>query len=166
MRSGMCRMTARWFGLLVAVCLVAVALAAGGCIEDAEDTEFAFTNPGDTTPPDTGDDTTTETGGIQITFVDFVSETVIISNQGTLDEDFTNWSLEKDVLPVEAYTFGTFILGAGDTVRVHSKAGTDTAVDLYWDGGANWGVGDTAILKDENGTAIDSCSDGDPCWAN
>ncbi len=58
------------------------------------------------------------------------------------------------------YTFPTFSLAAGASVRVWVKSGVDTTTDLYWGSGAAiWNsTGDAATLADSGGELVDSCS--------
>ena len=59
------------------------------------------------------------------------------------------------------YTFPSLSLAAGADVKVWTKAGTDSATDLYWNSsqaiGNNSG-GDTATLQDTNGAEVMRCS--------
>jgi Lamin Tail Domain len=61
------------------------------------------------------------------------------------------------------YKFGTFYLGAGKTVRIHTGKGSNTSTDRYW--GRNWYVwhntGDKAYLGNASGTLMDTCEWGD-----
>ena len=58
------------------------------------------------------------------------------------------------------YHFGTFTLKAGTSVTVRTGHGRDTTATRYWD--QNWYIwnndGDTATLRTNHGTTIDSCS--------
>ena len=57
------------------------------------------------------------------------------------------------------YTIGTFTLGAGKSVIIHTGKGTNSATNLYW-GQTNYiwnNTGDTATLKTAAGTTIDTC---------
>lgn len=58
------------------------------------------------------------------------------------------------------YTFGTFKLAAGASVKLHTGKGTNTASNRYW-GSGNYiwnNTGDTATLKSSTGTTLDTCS--------
>jgi Lamin Tail Domain len=58
------------------------------------------------------------------------------------------------------YKFGTFSLGGGKSVRIHTGKGTNTSTDRYW--ARDWYVwnntGDKAYLRNSSGTLGDSCS--------
>jgi hypothetical protein len=58
------------------------------------------------------------------------------------------------------YKFGTYKLGAGKTVKIHSGTGSNTARDRNWrSDGYIWNNdGDRAKLKSKAGTVIDTCS--------
>ncbi|WP_327259880.1 MULTISPECIES: lamin tail domain-containing protein [unclassified Streptomyces] len=58
------------------------------------------------------------------------------------------------------YTFGTYTLGKGKTVTIHTGRGKNTATTLYQNRGAYvWNNDkDTATLKKSNGSKADSCS--------
>ena len=151
--------------------LLASALVLSGCLQDAEDQCFAFNNTNDAAPSDlciSGESTGTgdSSGSVTIVSVTTLNEVVVISNTGLLDEDMTGWTLSNEAssLATDIFTFPSFVLAAGQFARVHSDTGTDDADDLYWDGAGHWDAGDTAVLNDENGSPIDSCADGDPCW--
>ena len=87
---------------------------------------------------------------------DVQGEYVRIENSGGRPADMTDWTLRDDANHV--FTFPTFTLNAGASVRVWTKSGTDTATDLYWGSGAAiWNnTGDCAYLRDSVGAAIDT----------
>jgi hypothetical protein len=62
------------------------------------------------------------------------------------------------------YTFGSYRLGGGKGVKVHTGKGTNTATDRYW--GLSWYVWnndkDTAYLRNSSGTLVDKCSYNNP----
>jgi hypothetical protein len=100
---------------------------------------------------------------VQITFIeynppgsDLEGEYVRIENSGSGAADMTNWTLRDDADHV--FAFPTFTLDAGATVRVWTKAGTNTSTDLYWrSGSAIWNnTGDCAYLRDSGGTPVDT----------
>ncbi|MEE8394830.1 MAG: hypothetical protein V3S29_02165, partial [bacterium] len=104
---------ARWW-CGTALALVAMLLFAG-CLSDAADTCYPFTTT-------TCDETSTGSSGVVIAYVTTLSEVVVLVNQGSLDQDLTNWTLEVEGSsdPADIYTFGTFTLSAGHFVRLHS----------------------------------------------
>jgi hypothetical protein len=58
------------------------------------------------------------------------------------------------------YTFGSYTLGAGKTVKIHTGKGANTSINRYWN--KSWYVwnnsgGDSATLKTASGTSVDSC---------
>jgi hypothetical protein len=85
-------------------------------------------------------------------------EYVEVRNSGPTASDLTGWTLRDAVNTI--YTFPTFNLAAGATVRIWVKSGTDTSADLYWGrGGAVWNNGgDSATLSNSAGTVVDSCT--------
>jgi hypothetical protein len=87
---------------------------------------------------------------------DVEGEYVRIENLGGGAVDMTNWTLRDDADHV--FTFPTFTLSSGATVRVWTKSGTDTTTDLYWgSGSAIWNnTGDCAYLRDSSGTSVDA----------
>ena len=86
------------------------------------------------------------------------SEYVDIVNDSTSECDMTDWVLRDD--DRHDYTFPSFILDAGASVRVHTGWGTNTDTDLYMGrGAAIWNnSGDTAYLEDNYGTTVDTYS--------
>jgi hypothetical protein len=58
------------------------------------------------------------------------------------------------------YTFGTFTLGGGKYVKVHTGSGTNTSTDRYWrSGNYIWNNDkDSAYLYNSAGTKIRTCS--------
>jgi hypothetical protein len=85
------------------------------------------------------------------------AEFVRITNYRSTDKVLTDWTI-TDRAGFE-YTFPTFTLKAGASVRVHTGSGTDSKTDLYWD--RSWYVwnntGDTAYLRNTTGTTHDTC---------
>ena len=72
--------------------------------------------------------------GIQITSVDGAgnldAEAVLIVNESNSSFNLQGWTLAREGGPV--YTFGTLSLFPGGSVRVLSRAGSDTSIDLFW----------------------------------
>jgi len=82
-------------------------------------------------------------------------ETVTIQYTGNNELDLTAWHL-KDTNGND-FIFPPFKLFKNGAVRVHTAAGTNTAVDLYWgNNNAAWSSGENVVLTDAQGTAQDS----------
>jgi hypothetical protein len=106
--------------------------------------------------------TATETAAdVRITYIecnpagdDPEGEYVELENLGLSAADMNAGTLSDRA--DHTYTFPRYTLNAGATVRVWTKAGVDGARDLYWgSGSAVWNnTGDTAALRDEQGTVI------------
>jgi hypothetical protein len=62
------------------------------------------------------------------------------------------------------YTFGTYALGIGRYVKIHTGKGANTATDRYW--GLSWYVWnndrDTGYLLNRYGVRVDYCSYNNP----
>ena len=88
-------------------------------------------------------------------------EYVTITNTGTTTRTLTGWTVCD--LANHVYTFPSFKLGAGKSVRVHTGKGTNSSTDLYW--GKGWYVwnntGDKATSRDSSGALKDTYSWGD-----
>jgi hypothetical protein len=86
------------------------------------------------------------------------AEYVTLKNVGTTARYLTGWTVED--LAGHVYKFGSFRLGAGNKVRIHTGRGTNTSTDRYW--GRSWYVwnndGDKAKLHNAAGVWKDSCS--------
>lgn len=76
---------------------------------------------------------------------DLDREYVEILNTGSLEKVITDYTLYSDVTLL--YTFPTFTMLAGQSIKVHSKAGVNTATDLYMGLAA-------AAFSEANGLAI------------
>jgi hypothetical protein len=87
------------------------------------------------------------------------AEYVAIKNVTTTTRSLSGWTL-KDAAG-HTYTFGTFSLGAGRTVYVHTGKGTNTATHRYWQRAAyvwnNTGT-DTGTLRNKAATVIHRCA--------
>src|SRR5437660_1547605 len=62
-------------------------------------------------------------------------EYVVIRNSGSSAVTVTGWTvrdLARLCCPSHVYKFGTYRLGAGQLVRIHTGKGTNTATDRYW----------------------------------
>src|SRR3954464_5772206 len=60
-------------------------------------------------------------------------EWIQLKNLCTTGKSLSSWRI-KD-LAVHTYTFGTYTLGAGRYVKVHTGSGTNTTTDRYWRSG-------------------------------
>ena len=84
------------------------------------------------------------------------AEAVIVKFNGDGELDLTGWHL-KDTQGANTYTFPPFKLFKGGAVQVHTRDGTDTAIDLYWGRQqAAWQSGEAVLLTDPSGQAQDS----------
>jgi hypothetical protein len=85
-------------------------------------------------------------------------EWVKITNYASTRRTLTSWTLRDTSSHV--YRFGTFTLGAGKSVRIHTGKGTNTATDRYQGRGAYvWNnTGDKAILRNASGTTVSTRS--------
>ena len=86
------------------------------------------------------------------------AEWIQLRNRCSTSSSLTNVKI-KDAAG-HAYTFGSYTLGGGKYVKVHTGMGSDTATDRYQ--GRSWSVWnndkDTAYLYSASGTRLDSCS--------
>lgn len=79
-----------------------------------------------------------------------VSEIVVIKNSGQQPVVLTGWRLQDSQGAV--YLFPQLTLHPGASVQVHTTAGMDTAVDLYWGNTTSlWQSGEIASLYDSQG---------------
>ncbi|MEN6341753.1 MAG: lamin tail domain-containing protein [Methanospirillum sp.] len=80
-----------------------------------------------------------------------------ILNAGEDPVDLTGWTL-ADERTTDTYTFPRFTLASWKMVIVHPGRGTNSATDLYWNGGspdAAWNSdGDVVTFRDAAGTRI------------
>ncbi|MDQ1700605.1 MAG: hypothetical protein QOG34_2468 [Frankiaceae bacterium] len=85
-------------------------------------------------------------------------EYVVVKNLGTRSVSLTGWTLRDAQNHI--YKFGTFSLGAGKAVVVHTGKGTNSSTLRYW--GLGWHVwnntGDTAYLRNAAGVLADKCA--------
>jgi Lamin Tail Domain len=86
------------------------------------------------------------------------AEWIQLHNRCSTSRSLTNAKI-KDAAG-HSYTFGSYTLGGGKYVKVHTGKGTDTATHRYQ--GRSWYVWnndkDTAYLYNASGTRLDSCS--------
>ena len=84
------------------------------------------------------------------------AEAVVVKYNGEGELDLTGWHV-KDSQGSNIYTFPPFKLFKGGAVQVHSRDGTDTAIDLYWgQRQAAWISGQAVLLTDPSGQVQDS----------
>lgn len=102
---------------------------------------------------------------VQITYIrynpsgdDVAGEYVQLQNKGGSAQNMTSWTLRDAANHI--FTFPSFTLQAGASVKIWTKAGSNTVTDLYWgSGSAIWNnTGDTATLKNNSGVTIDTCT--------
>jgi hypothetical protein len=86
-------------------------------------------------------------------------EYVELKNTTTRTINLYHWTVRDKASHIYTFT-GTFNLGAGKTVRVHTGKGINTSTNRYW--GMGWYVwnndGDAAYVRNSSGTQIDSCT--------
>jgi hypothetical protein len=123
-------------------------------------------NPGDTQPllnPQDEQDViieiTNEDIDIRIFTIvgagDIEIEYVQIVNQGQNRADLTAWQLLNE--SGQQFTFPVFLLNSGGAVKVLSKSGTNTAIELFWQADQPiWQPGETARLINAAGELITS----------
>lgn len=89
---------------------------------------------------------------------DVEGEYVQIDNLGGTSATMTNWTLADEANHV--FTFPTFVLVPGGSVRIWTKSGVNNSTNLYWGSGAAiWNnTGDTATLRNNHGQVVDICS--------
>jgi len=85
---------------------------------------------------------------------DVPGEYVLIQNNGGADADLTGWTLSD--VAYHTYRFPSFVLRPNGYVRVWTKAGVNSATDLYWGRrAAVWNnVGERAFLRDKRGLLV------------
>jgi Lamin Tail Domain len=82
-------------------------------------------------------------------------ETVTIQYKGSGELDLTGWQLKDS--NGNDFIFPPFKLFTNGAVQVHTAAGTNTAVDLYWGNNkAAWQSGENVLLINPQGNAQDS----------
>jgi hypothetical protein len=86
------------------------------------------------------------------------AEYATVKNTSTTTKTLTGMTVRD--ASGHVYKFGTFKLGGGASVRLHTGTGTNTASNRYW-GSGNYiwnNSGDTARLESSSGTTLDTCS--------
>jgi len=80
-------------------------------------------------------------------------EYVEILNQSEGPVDMTGWQLTDE--QSNTFSFPTLILNSGGAIKILSKKGTDTVIELYWqEDTAVWQSGETARLQDAAGEIV------------
>ncbi len=78
------------------------------------------------------------------------SEIVVVKFEGDGQLDLAGWQLKDE--DGNTFTFPQLTLYPNGAVQVHTLAGTDTVIDLYWGiGEAVWSSGENARLFDAQG---------------
>ncbi len=78
------------------------------------------------------------------------SEIVVVKFEGDGQLDLASWQLKDE--DGNTFTFPKLTLYPNGAVQVHTVAGTDTVIDLYWGiGEAVWSSGENARLFDSQG---------------
>lgn len=88
------------------------------------------------------------------------AEYAVIKNTASTTRCLTGWTV-RDAAG-HTYKFGSFCLGGGKSVTLHTGSGTNTASHRYW-GSGNYiwnNDGDKAYLRNGSGTLMDYCSFG------
>jgi len=81
---------------------------------------------------------------------DLANEVVLVRRTGSGELPLTGWQITGEEGPV--FTFPSLVLYTGGAVQVHSAAGVNTVVDLYWGLDAPiWQPGETVTLVDPAG---------------
>jgi hypothetical protein len=85
-------------------------------------------------------------------------EWVKVTNSTTRSASLTGWTITD--ASAHAYKFGTYALGAGKSVYVHTGKGTNTSLNRYQGRAAYvWNNDkDTATLRRSTGSLVDVCS--------
>lgn len=97
------------------------------------------------------------TGSMEVTAVNSVgiidAETVLVVNESDAAFNLQGWTLGREGGPF--YTFGNLPVFPGGSVRVHTRTGNDTSIDLYWGQPASvWASGSTVRLTDVQGELV------------
>jgi hypothetical protein len=82
---------------------------------------------------------------------DLNTEYVLLRNKGAQPVNLNKWQLLGPM--GENYTFPVLNLNTNGAVRLYSRQGTSSVIELYWDAStAQWQSGDTLTLTDPTGT--------------
>lgn len=78
------------------------------------------------------------------------AEWVVVSNAGAESLNLSNWQLKDS--DGNLFTFPNLTLNSNGAVQIHTVAGTNTVIDLYWgETDSIWQSGEEAQLLDPNG---------------
>ncbi len=81
---------------------------------------------------------------------DLANETVLLKSQGNGSLLMTNWKLQDD--HGDVFTFPELTLNKDGAIQVHTAAGTNTVIDLYWGRETPaWQHGQSVSLLDDQG---------------
>lgn len=99
----------------------------------------------------------TVTGQMQITIVDGAgtldTEVALVVNESDAAFNLQGWTLGREGGPI--YTFSNLPIFPGGSVRIHSKAGNDTSVDVFWgQPDSVWSAGSVAQLVNVQGELV------------
>jgi LysM repeat protein len=84
---------------------------------------------------------------------DLPSESLVIVNESNLAHSLLGWRLEREGGP--SYDFGNVPLFPGSSVRVHTRNGEDSSIDLFWgQDEAQWPSNAVARLINSQGVEI------------
>jgi hypothetical protein len=78
------------------------------------------------------------------------AESVVVRNAGAEPLSLAGWQLQDSDKNI--FVFPNLTLNSGGAVQVHTIAGTNTVIDLYWgETEPVWGSGEEAALLDPSG---------------
>lgn len=81
------------------------------------------------------------------------AEAIVIVNESNLAFNLQGWQVVRDGGPT--YTFGNLPIFPGGSVRLHTAAGVDSSIDLYWGQiAALWQPGMAVRLLNAQGTEV------------
>ena len=82
-------------------------------------------------------------------------EYIVFENTGSSDLDLSGWTVADETNHEYTVPSGV-VLGAGETITLHTGEGTDTDADLYWGSGSPiWNNGgDTIIVTNDEGERV------------
>jgi len=154
--TGTMKSRGRWFGYIILNILISAAVTGTllflydryqrSLVEPVLATKIVQPSPG--VPSSNGD--------LQLQIVSVIgagvaeTETVVLQNKGQDSILLTGWQLKKS--SGASYTFPQVKMFKDVIVQLHTAAGVNTPVDLYWgQTQAVWHSGDTASLVDTQG---------------